>query len=222
MSDLVHILANPEGLEDNLQNGVIAPKEDPYPLSIVLTGGCDLAQDFKIRTEDLPELEARIANTNNASALLTEQKKLQRKLVPNVLFARVFLADDVRPELTDQWNGIRDNNHARYQYLCEALTNEDAMGEGLEPLVIDFQRLFMVPTNEVYVRLKMETTRRRTCLLSPFVEELTHRFASYLSRVVLEKTHWEMTGHDRTGIANKAINSDAVYTVSEVKAELGI
>jgi len=62
------------------------------------------------------------------------------------------------------------------------------MKQGLPEFVIDFKHYFTLPTDEVYIRLQLET-KRRCFLLSQYLEHLSDRFFFYQNRVVLDKEH---------------------------------
>jgi hypothetical protein len=80
------------------------------------------------------------------------------------------------------------NNHERYQYLHEVSPTEDAVGQGLPFLAIDFRRHFTLSASEVYAALGKEA-QRHCRLKTPYTEHLSARFARYLSRVALPKDH---------------------------------
>jgi hypothetical protein len=86
------------------------------------------------------------------------------------------------------WQRIKINNDPRYHFLQKPRPEDDADSTGLEEFVIDFKRYFTVPSKEVYLQLSRQVKRR--CVLdSPYLEQLTHRFHSYQSRVALDTDH---------------------------------
>jgi hypothetical protein len=89
---------------------------------------------------------------------------------------------------SDQWARVRQNKDERYQFLQKVLPQEDADGEGIPELGIDFKRYFTVPTDEVYYRLE-SGARRRCQMRSPYLEHLSTRFGYYQFRVALPAEH---------------------------------
>lgn len=141
-----------------------------HPFVIVLSQDCDLVQDYERRQQGAGNL-------------------------PNILFCDIHCADDYHAILREQeafgsrdWRRIEQNQNERFQFLQRVNANEDALGIGLPPLVLDFRMYFTIPTDEVYERLRLNT-RRRCRLNTPFVEHLAHRFCSFQSRVALPADH---------------------------------
>lgn len=137
-----------------------------YPYAVVLTQACDLAQDFRTRSID------------------SEQ-------VPNVLFCDVRTGTELYATVESKkaWDKIRQNYDPRYHFLEEIPLESDATGLGVPELSIDFKRYFTVPTSEVYARIRIGQTLRRSVLTSPYVEHLSQRFAYFLSRIGLPEPH---------------------------------
>ena len=105
----------------------------------------------------------------------------------------VAAAEDLygRVKLTNKklWDHIRINKDERYHFLQKVEPPDDALGQGLPELGLDFKRYFTVPTDEVYRRVELSEAQRRCFLASPYLEHLSSRFAFYLSRVALPEDH---------------------------------
>jgi len=143
-----------------------------HPLALIISQDCDLEQDFKAR----------------------RGQATRDKMVPNVLFCEVSTAEKVRhigDEIINSkiWANIRTNSHPRYQFLQEIKADSDRLNEGFEELCLDFKYFFSIPTDEVYERIRIGEARRRCRLVSPYLEHLASRFASFLSRVGLPRDH---------------------------------
>jgi hypothetical protein len=141
-----------------------------HPLTVVLSQDCDLEQDFKAR----------------AATVAAD------KTIPNILFCEVITAERLRDSggvNSTIWARIRTNKDERYQFLQKVEAADDALGQGLPELGIDFKRYFTVPADEVYWRVQIGEAKRRCVLVSPYLEHLSSRFASYLSRVALPQDH---------------------------------
>ena len=90
---------------------------------------------------------------------------------------------------TDIWRRIRINKDERYQFLQRIGSVQDAAGQDLPELGIDFKRYFTIPADEVYRRIELGEAQRRCVLNSPYLEHFCVRFANYLSRVALPADH---------------------------------
>jgi hypothetical protein len=144
-----------------------------HPFAIVLAQDCDLAQDFKGRSGD-----------SAAAAKL---------IIPNILLCEVDIAEYLKTGGTiaqgsDIWKRIVQNKDERFQYLRAVSTEVDALGMGIQPLLVDFKRAFTVPTELLYEQLQ-KGTKRRTVLTSPYLEHLSSRYAGFISRVALPYDH---------------------------------
>jgi hypothetical protein len=154
------------------RNGIIEVSKVVFPLVIVLTQDCDLAQDYRVRWSR--------QKTSN------DDKKLFSVLVAplyNVehFFAGEHLLDlDLKMQIINkkstQANNLRNNETPRYHHL----TFPDDMQ--IVPSVIDFKHYFSV--NITYLkRLKSE---QFVCKIAElYREDISQRFASFLSRVGL-------------------------------------
>jgi hypothetical protein len=90
------------------------------------------------------------------------------------------------------WHQIEINKNDRYHFFQRIPTEEDSLGEGLPELAIDFKRYFTIPTDELYWQINAGDAQRRTCLESPYMEHLSQRFTSFLSRVALPQDYESM------------------------------
>jgi hypothetical protein len=145
-----------------------------HPLAIVVTQDCDLEQDFKIRT-----------------LLQNSTPSPSNKLLPNILFCQIISAEELKQANalnSALWSRVKINKDERYHFFQKVMPSDDALGEGLSELGLDFKRYFSIPTEEVYARLKLDA-QRRCCLLSPYLEHFSTRFAYYQFRVALPQDH---------------------------------
>jgi hypothetical protein len=156
------------------------PEEPPnvrvkkHPFAVVLSQDCDLAQDFNARSSGDVLLKAKL-------------------LMPNIILCEVDLAENMKGGGTiapgsDIWKRIVQNKDERFQYLREVTAGLDAGNTGIPPLLVDFKRTFTVPTDTLYEQLQ-RITKRRTVLISPYLEHLSARYASFISRVALPRDH---------------------------------
>lgn len=154
---------------------VVGARPKRHPLAVLLTQECDLAQDFRVRKEELR------AETD----------------LKSLLFCPAWKADDLRNQRDDIdskfWKIVRQNKAERYHYLAEVVAASDARGEGYDPMLVDFKSFFSVRTIEVYRQLRndAEDSAASFCVLGcPWREHLQGRFASYLARVGLPLDHF--------------------------------
>ena len=152
-----------------LTEGNIDTDEIEIPFFVVLTQSCDLEEDFKDRGK--PKEEKR------------------DKYIQSILVCPAYIANSLRygkhlknlgliMEDYDgkRWGIIKGNNNKRYHFLEK---NEEL---GLPDLVIDFKQYYTVPT---YILYKIYKNHYAGSLKPLFRENLSHRFAFYLSRIGL-------------------------------------
>jgi hypothetical protein len=153
----------------------ISGRPHVHPYAMILTQDCDLDQDFRARA----------------------QQAAADKIIPNVLFCEVATAEELRgsPGVNSSiWARIRTNKDERYHFLQKVEAANDAAGQGLPELGIDFKRYFTLQTDEVYRRIELGEALRRCVLVSPYLEHLGSRFAYYLRRIALPQEHLSEPG----------------------------
>lgn len=154
-------------------------KRTIYPYAVVLTQDCDLEQDWNayIRIRELgpgrPE----------------DKSSPEDKLLRHIIFAPCYILEQFKEgehiygRKMNRWSlkemrKIRANDQfSRYHYLC----GDEALP--LPELIIDFKHYFTVERDTAY---SIERKDFYVCSLkSLYREDLSHRFASYLSRIGL-------------------------------------
>jgi hypothetical protein len=136
-----------------------------HPLAIVASQDCDLDQDFTARNIGKPPALPSI---------------LFFEVTPAMKLAQSLVGSDLRRRLVT-------NKEERYQVLQQISKEQDAQGEGLVSLGIDFKRYFTVPTEEVYKQLV--TAKRRCFLTSPYAEHFSIRAILFQCRIALPVDH---------------------------------
>ena len=139
---------------------------EDHEYTLLLTQDCDLDLDYRARWGQVAV----------------------NKIVPDILFCHAIPVDEMRGSHqinSEIWRRIQNHSHERFQLLAEVPSNNDLMGKGLPALGLDFKRIFTIRTEEVYRRIELEQTRRRSRLTSPYREHLTHRFTRFQGRVAL-------------------------------------
>jgi hypothetical protein len=145
-----------------------------HPFAVVLTQDCDLAQDFVGRS--------------------SEGDRSHNLLIQNVLLCQIDLAENMKnggsiARGSDIWKRITQNKDERYQFLRAVPPEFDALNVGVGPLLCDLKRIFTLPTELLYRELSDGSAVRRTVMVSPYMEHLCSRHASFLSRVALPLNH---------------------------------
>jgi hypothetical protein len=171
LTNLIQACLAPESIEQK------EPLVNPitHPFAIVLSQDCDLDWDYKARNRQCAG----------------------DKIIPNILFCEVTTAKSLysRADMNNKfWRRIKINKDERYQFLQKIDSSEDALGQGLPELGIDFKRYFTIPTEEVYQRLQMGEAQRRCRLVHPYLENLTTRFYYFQFRVALPEEHFSESG----------------------------
>lgn len=169
LSDLVQSKLSLESIRSETENPEI--EYVTHPFVMVMSQDCDLELDYKAR--------------NGIDSVK------QDKMIPNILFCEITTAGKLFELVAgaDVWKRIRQNDHPRYQFLQKAGESDDALGQGLPELGIDFKRYFSLPTDEVYLRMSLGKTYRRCFMKNPYLEHVTTRFYAYKSRVALPVDH---------------------------------
>ncbi len=167
------ILRNVEHIEFAAEkSGVIEVSKVVFPLSVVLTQDCDLAQDYKFRwskeptsNEDKWLLSVILAPIYNVEHVYTGEHLSSLGMKMNPISRR---------KSPGQY--LRNNETPRFHYL------EFGEDVPIVPSVIDFKHYFTA--NVMY--LKKHKRDNFICQVSElFREDISHRFSSYLSRIGL-------------------------------------
>ena len=153
-----------ELVEENIEIDEIT-----IPFFVVLSQSCDLDHDFEDRNKT--------------------SKEKRDKYIQSILVCPAYIADLVRAGKhlegldlvmetynSKRWKQIKENNNERYHFLEK---NEKI---GLPDLVIDFKQYYTIPTHILY---KLYKDHYVGSLKQLFRENLSHRFAFYLSRIGL-------------------------------------
>ncbi len=167
------IVKNVEYIEHvSESDGTIEVAKIVFPLSIVLTQDCDLAQDYKFRW--------------SKQATSNEDKWLMSVIMaPLYNVEHVFTGDHLsdigmkmNPISRSKTPGknLKNNETPRYHYL------EFPPSSSIAPSVIDFKHYFTANV----AHLKKHKSSNFVCQVGElYREDISQRFASYLSRIGL-------------------------------------
>ena len=141
-----------------------------HPYALLVTQDCDLDWDFKAR--------------NGLGGGVEKQ-------IPSLLFCQIQSAAALKPLIPGStfWKRIKQNQEERYQFLQKVQPGEDALGEGIPELGVDFKKCFTLPTEFVYKEIADFHVKRRCRFARPYLEHLTVRFHNFCSRVALPAEH---------------------------------
>ena len=142
-----------------------------HAYAIIASQDCDLDWDYKAR----------------------QGKTEAYKKIPNILFCEVVTAEELRGRAdinSRTWRRIGINKDERYHFFQKVEPAQDSLTSGLPELGVDFKRYFTIPTDEVYARIEKGETKRRCCLISPYLEHFSTRFYYFQSRIALPEEHF--------------------------------
>ncbi len=137
------------------------------PFFVVLTQACDLEQDFEERSKG--------------------NHKRSDKIINSLLVCPAYLAEELRegihlkPLKIDRingavWKNIESNNHKRFHFL----KGNDKLA--IPDLVLDFKQYYTLPLEKIY---GLYGAHYFCSIDNMFKENLSQRFANYLSRIGL-------------------------------------
>jgi len=153
------------------QAGTLEISKIIFPLVVVLTQDCDLEQDFRFRNEG----QAGSHDKYLFSVLVAPVYNLDHMCAGEHLSELNMSMQSISRKKTPG-SFLRNNEWPRYHFI------EFPESTRLPPSVVDFKHYFSL--NVQYARTAKQT--RFACSLAPlFRDDLSHRFASYLSRIGL-------------------------------------
>ncbi len=163
------IISNVRHIESYVEvKGNIRLSQIFFPLAIVLTQDCDLESEHLNRGET-------IGNNALISVLLAPIYNAEHLRAGSHLMHPTIDLESASHS-SRPWTQITNNNNTRYHYL----QFPDAIK--IVPSVIDFKHYFSVDVNA----LKAHREKHYICTVDPlFREDISHRFAYYLSRIGL-------------------------------------
>lgn len=161
---------------ENVEYKIIALEDESrvlysitFPYIIVLTQDCDLEWDFENRNDT--------------------EKKNHDKFLQSVLFCPAYISEQFKEgqhllklNLTmatwtgDLWKRVIQNQHDRFHYL------EGGTEMNMPNLIIDFKHYYTISRDEIYGSYK---EKYKTSVETLYREQLSQRFAYYLSRIGL-------------------------------------
>lgn len=151
-------------------NGRLNISKILFPYIIVLSQDCDLAQDYRFRTEEKNSQDKYLI-----SVLVAPIYNYEHVCEGSHLSELEIKSQEINKKKTPGKN-LRRNLNPRYHYL------EFPSDVGLVPSVIDFKHYFSVSV----MYLNQEKNEKFVCSVKElYREDISHRFAAFLSRIGL-------------------------------------
>ena len=157
------------------KDGVVEIRKITFPYVAVLTQDCDLAQDFSFRFEDLRS-EDKLLLSVLVAPLYNEDHFFLGEHLSEINRKMQEIKKKKKGDLTTAAKNILDNNNPRYHYL------KFSENVPIVPSIIDFKHYFSL--NVEYL-LDIRDTNFVCKISELYREDLSHRFAGFLSRIGL-------------------------------------
>ena len=176
LTNVVELQVKPNSIMNVDADDHYAVSPIKHPFAIVVSQDCDLEQDFNYRFRNIGNI---------------------RHDLPSILFCQAeeigeFILSESYQSLfkSRTFAGNFKNNDAfRYHFIQEVPADLDTRNCGLPELGIDFKRYFTMPTAEIYHRIELSHTKRRSVLNSPYRDHFSQRFYNYNNRVALPEEY---------------------------------
>jgi len=154
-----------EQISLELQELPFTPISHPY--AIIVTQDCDLDWDYKARK-----------NSSNSA-----------KILNSIVLCEIDTAEGIRNN-TDgmnrkEWDLVVAHRHERFYFFEKISSKHEMEQEGLPELTADFKKVFGLDAATLYRQIELGIVKRRTVLISPYLEHFSRRYYSFHSRVAL-------------------------------------
>lgn len=158
-------------IDELSQHGQELPFETVlHPYVIVITQDCDLDWDYKAR---------------KAQAILQPSKLLNSVILCEIAEARGIRDAADNNMNSKEWKLVESHRHERF-YFFEKIPPECEVDKiGLPELTADFKKVFGIDAATLYRQIELGMVKRRTVLISPYLEHFSRRYYSFHSRVAL-------------------------------------
>lgn len=158
-------------IDELSQHGQELPFETVlHPYVIVITQDCDLDWDYKAR---------------NPREILQPSKLLNSIILCEIAEARGIRDAAGNNMNSKEWKLVESHRHERF-YFFEKIPREcEAEQEGLPELTADFKKIFGIDAATLYRQIELGMVKRRSVLISPYLEHFSRRYYSFHSRVAL-------------------------------------
>ncbi|MGH8768220.1 MAG: hypothetical protein ACREVT_08585 [Burkholderiales bacterium] len=155
------------------EDQVVVTASRDFPFVVVLTQDCDLFQDFNNRTSGVDKHDKYLQSILLCPAYRSAEFRTGQHLQGLNLVMENWAS-------STRWKLITENQSYRHHYLPEHAVFQ------IPELVIDFKHFITAPRDAVY-RDSFRAEYRAT-IAELYRENLSVRFAQYLSRIALPET----------------------------------
>ena len=176
LSDVAELKVDPETIcsVDADSNYEFVPVTHPF--AIVVSQDCDLEQGYNFT------IHSKGNSRHELPSILFCQAQDIDKFRTSEIYKGLFKSSTFK-------NDFKNNDLLRYHFIQETPLEFDVCGEGLPELGIDFKRYFSIPIAEIYVRIELGHTHRRTVLKSPYRDHFSRRFFNFNNRIALPEEY---------------------------------
>jgi hypothetical protein len=141
-----------------------------HPYVIVITQDCDLDWDYKAR---------------NSREILQPSKLLNSVILCEIAEARGIRDAADNNMNSKEWKLVESHRHERFYFFEKIPPECEVEQEGLPELTADFKKIFGIDVATLYRQIELGMVKRRTVLISPYLEHFSRRYYSFHSRVAL-------------------------------------
>lgn len=176
LSNVVELQLDPLAIESEDADSIYDVEPVKHPFAVIVSQDCDLEQGYNFTIHKRGNLR------QESPSILFCQAEGVDKFRKSDLYKSLFNSSTFK-------NDFKNNDVFRYHFIQEIPTEYDARNSGLPELGLDFKRYFSIPTAEVYRRIELGHTCRRTVLESPYRDHFSRRFFNFNSRVALPEEY---------------------------------
>ena len=176
LSDVVDVQIDAETINSVDADSVYNVDPVKHKFAIVVSQDCDLEQGYNFTFHNRGNLR------HELPMILFCQAQDVDKFRKSDMYRNLFKEGPFRRD-------FRNNDVFRYHFLQEVPAELDTRDCGLPELGIDFKRYFSIPIVEVFKRIELGHTCRRTVLESPYRDQFSQRFYNFNSRVALPEEY---------------------------------
>lgn len=176
LENVVELQIDPESIGSEDSDSIYDINSVEHPFAIVVSQDCDLEQGYNYTFHNRGNLR------HELPMILFCQAQDVDKFRKSDMYRNLFKDGPFRRD-------FRNNDVFRYHFLQEVPAELDTRDCGLPELGIDFKRYFCIPIVEVFKRIELGHTYRRTVLESPYRDQFSQRFYNFNSRVALPEEY---------------------------------
>lgn len=148
-----------------------------HPYAIIVTQDCDLDWDYKARFNDDQKLEISSPKFLNSIILCEIDTAEKIRKIEETKGKKLLNSRD--------WNLVSSHRHERFYFFEKIPSDFELEKEGLPELTTDFKKVFGISPEFLYHQIESGDVKRRSILVSPYLEHFSKRYYNFHSRVAL-------------------------------------